>query len=117
VKINHIPFVHLLSAARRGDREPLARHIETGGTIPADMLELRKFIAAAVREKKQRKGGRPASEAVREENRQLALLVWFYEGTGMSHAEAKRAAAEQGRGTDVKKVERAVTAWRKGELL
>jgi hypothetical protein len=110
VKINHILPAGLFAAARRGDREPLARHIEAGGDIPVDMPELRKFIAAAIREKKQRKGGRPASEAVREANRRLAWAVRFYEGMGMSHAEAKKAVTEQGRGTDIKKVERALIA-------
>jgi hypothetical protein len=116
MKISHLPFIGLLSAARRGDREPLARHIETGGNIPADMLELRKFIAAAIREKKHEKGGRPASEAVREANCRLAMMVLFYKGMGMSHSEAKKVVTEQF-DTDSKKVERALIAWRRGELL
>jgi hypothetical protein len=43
-------------------------------------------------------------------------MVLFYKGTGMSPAEAKKAVAEQF-DTDAKKVERAVIAFRKGELL
>jgi hypothetical protein len=115
MKIGDLLFIGFLSAARRGDREPLARHIETGGDIPADMLELRKYIAVAIREKRHEKGGRPASEAVREKNRRLAMSVLSYKGI-MSYAEAKKTVAEQF-DTDVKKVERAFIAFRKGELL
>jgi hypothetical protein len=110
MKISHLPFLHLLSAARRGDWETLARHIETGGDIPADMPELRKFLAAVLRGRT-RPRGRPPSEAVAALNLRVAQYVRFYEGMGKSRATAEAAAAAAF-DVDIRKVQRASKAYR-----
>jgi hypothetical protein len=111
VKLRHIPLVHLLSAARRGDWETLAQHIEAGGEIPQDMRELQEFLAAVLRGKARPKG-RPPSEAVAALNLRLAHSVMFYGGISKSRRAAAEAETAALFNLDIRKVQRASKSYR-----